>query len=526
MSKNNSEEIIILTSYINDLITNNKSIVVLDLANLFYKFYKDIYKCTSLKFHKWYEFKEHEHRWVALIDDFVMRQKISDDLIKKFSDLFSHYNTNSGDYIPSKVNRLLECINNIIRFFKKTSFKNELSLECQNLFYDENFEDKLDSYKNLICFKNGVYDLKTELLRPGKQDDFLSLNINYEYEEFSFEHELVKNIETNLLNTKIDDQIKEYIMLYLASCLCGENKNELINICVDNEEIKWILNSFCKALDNYSAEVPKTLFLKNNGSCLASTGSANLKGKRFVISRDFNKKDVIDSGFIKSLSGGDAILARRLYEEKIKYYPQFKFLLIFNEEQEPFINSTDDGTFRRLRIINLDKNINNNIKLEISEKAFMWYLLNKYYPLYQKNGIETPEKIKNYTIDFRKTCNNDRNDLILNEKIKIQLTLAQLISLAKCFKMSLEDNELFKGLENIINSAQIPKYKPYYYMTYLSKEKDEERLTRDAFEYLINKTKETEDTLLYDKLLLKVLACDTIKELIFKYIPKLQVEFK
>jgi phage/plasmid-associated DNA primase len=57
--------------------------------------------------------------------------------------------------------------------------------ECKEVFYDENFIRNLDKNPWLIGFKNGVYDLKVNMFRPGIPEDYLSLQMPIEFSEYS-----------------------------------------------------------------------------------------------------------------------------------------------------------------------------------------------------------------------------------------------------------------------------------------------------------------------------------------------------
>src|SRR5690606_26568549 len=103
-------------------------------------------------------------------------------------------------------------IANIITKLKKSGFKKNILTECANLFYDPQFEEKLDSNRNLIGFNNGVYDLQSMSFRAGNPDDYLSMTVGYDYIEYSMKHEHIKAIEDFFSKTQREDNMREYIL--------------------------------------------------------------------------------------------------------------------------------------------------------------------------------------------------------------------------------------------------------------------------------------------------------------------------
>ena len=61
------------------------------------------------------------------------------------------------------------------------SFKEKIMKEAQYLFYEDDFQQKLDEKHHLIGFNNGVYDLKIRKFRDGQPDDHISLYTNVHY---------------------------------------------------------------------------------------------------------------------------------------------------------------------------------------------------------------------------------------------------------------------------------------------------------------------------------------------------------
>ena len=53
--------------------------------------------------------------------------------------------------------------------------------ECADIFYDKDFEEKLDSNPDLLGFENGVYDFKMMIFRDGRPEDYISMSTNIDY---------------------------------------------------------------------------------------------------------------------------------------------------------------------------------------------------------------------------------------------------------------------------------------------------------------------------------------------------------
>jgi phage/plasmid-associated DNA primase len=133
------------------------------------------------------------------------------------------------------------------------------------------------------------------------------------------------------------------------------------------------------------------------------------QGKRFVCLQEPDKDDKINVSYMKELTGGDKILVRDLYKgsnEMLDFKPQMQFILACN--QLPEVPSIDDGTWRRITVINFDSKfvnkplksnefkINTNLKQEVKNWGadFISYLIYIYETEYSKmDFMETPSEV-------------------------------------------------------------------------------------------------------------------------------------
>ncbi|AYV76011.1 MAG: D5-like helicase-primase [Terrestrivirus sp.] len=169
-------------------------------------------------------------------------------------------------------------------------------------------------------------------------------------------------------------------------------------------------------LGDYFGVLPTTVLTKKRGSSSSATPElADKRGKRLLVIQEPEHDDIIYVGQMKNLTGADWIEARALYGDPFMYKPQFKLLLACNEL--PQVPAHDGGTWRRLRVSPwesefVDGPLQHNRQFpkdkELGEKmknwgpAFSWILLSKYYPIYNKQGLFEPDKIKQFTDKYKK----------------------------------------------------------------------------------------------------------------------------
>lgn len=180
------------------------------------------------------------------------------------------------------------------------------------------------------------------------------------------------------------------------------------------------------AFGDYCGILPITVLTKKQaGSSNATPEMAMMRGKRFVVFQEPENDDKIYVGRMKELSGSDWVYARPLFRDPIRFKPQFKLVLTCNKL--PHIDSTDGGTWRRLRVtpwesefVDLDKNglfygqkLKENQfpkdydiydKLQQWKGVFMWLLVTKYYEQYKKQDCKLyePEKVLAFTNKYKR----------------------------------------------------------------------------------------------------------------------------
>ena len=328
-----------------------------DFALLLYQMSKDKFVCSSIKQNEWFVFNN--HRWEK-DEGHLLRKSISVDMFKlydvkcQFIQNQIEQNSDDKDRIE-KLRKQMATIFTIKLKLKKTSEKNNIVKEALEIFYDKDFIKNMDSNKYLMCFSNGVVDFKSGEFRNGFPQDYITKTTGIPYIEklvSSDEKINEKYIYEFMRQLFPDSSLNKYMWDHLASVLIGENKNQTFNIYTGSgSNGKSILTDLMtKTLGDYKGIVPITLVTEKRTS-LGGTCSelAQLKGVRYAVMQEPSKDARLNEGIMKELTGGDTIQARQLYSVSENFDPQFSLVVCTNNLPE--INSNDDGTWRRIRIV-------------------------------------------------------------------------------------------------------------------------------------------------------------------------------
>jgi P4 family phage/plasmid primase-like protien len=437
----------IISKNVNSLLMEAENGTENCVAKVIYQMYKDRYVCTSIKNQLWYEFQN--HRWVEVEAGYTLKNKMSDELTSEFAKLISIYYNKASAENRGKRDELMrkgENVSKVITKLQKSGFKKSVLEECSCLFLDKTFEELLDSNKDLIGFDNGVYDLKNACFRDGIPEDYVTISVGYEWEDYPEDHPYINEIETFFDSVMREIEMKKYMMSLLASYLDGHTKQQKVIIWtgIGSNGKSVCINFFQTAFGDYCGILPITVLTrKQGGSSGATPELADTWGKRFVVFQEPENDDKLYIGRMKELSGSDWVYARKLFRDPIKFQPQFKLVLTCNKL--PHIGSTDGGTWRRLRVtpwesefVDLDKDglcygkpmtadqypkdYDINEKCEKWKKVFLWHLITHYYPTYRKSGsIHEPEKVKEFTNKYKKDSDIyfeylDKNIIKTNDK--------------------------------------------------------------------------------------------------------------
>lgn len=277
----------------------------------------------------------------------------------------------------------------------------------------------IDEFKKYVIVKHGEFDKEDMLLNTESGYVDLSSGELHDHDiDKKFSHQTVAEYSDNVdaplwekfLNQIFnnDEELIHYVQKAIGYSFTGSVDEQCLFILNGRgRNGKSVFsNVVSDVAGNYAKQMNvQTIVAKKNQSGSANSDVARLEGARIVTSSELNEGDRFDESLVKQLTGGDKILARFLYGSEFEYKPKFKIWMATNHL--PIIRGTDDGIWRRIKIIpfniqipkeKVDKKLEYKLKAEytgilnwIVQGAIMW----------QQEGLEDPEAVTKVIETYR-----------------------------------------------------------------------------------------------------------------------------
>lgn len=331
-----------------------------DIAKMLFAEHGTNFVCASISNKLWYQFTD--HHWEEIEEGVYLREKISSDIVQRFAEigrktLMDKYN--STDKIDDvKLSTQLKLVNKMISNLKSSPYKNNVMRECAEVFYDPRFKAKIDQNKYLIGFQNGVYDLKLCEFRAGRPEDFIHRRLPINYRTFNPEDDEVQSIEDFFLKIFPDKSVRTYFLDVYSDIFVGGNtwKKVFMWIGEEGDNGKTVTQSL--VLEKMLGELNVTMNTQYFTGKKVSAGQANpdlaraAPPVRSLLCVEANKRERIQTGEYKKLSGNDPFWARDLFEkgkQTREVKPMFMFTWVGNKPCE--FDDPDQATWNRTRVI-------------------------------------------------------------------------------------------------------------------------------------------------------------------------------
>ena len=441
-----------------------------DIAEVVYGLYKDQYICADLK-DSWYYFNK--YKWETCTKGYKLYKSLTGEVKELYYRYHQIYKKQKDECIANNdaegedtYDKSEKKAYKIYDDLKNVNFTENIMKACKYKFYVKDVMEKFDTNVDLMGFDNCVFDLKENVIREGRPEDYITLSTNIEIPIHPIElpmdidilwnkiqsrsgiesenwnksnkptkhfkkiyKDITKFFKEILPDTEEDGSaIRDYCLQFIATRLSGNVLEQRFSIWTGSggNGKSILLDLIRETFGEYCTNLPVTLLTqKRKASNAASPEKARTRGKRFCYMQEPEDKEKINAGEMKEISGGDMIQARELYSAPFEFKPQFEIILMCNEK--PTIEDKTNGAWRRVQVypfpssfidsdkqhlIDPKKNIypmdkELPIKLKKWTLIFMGMLLKIWKNMEGKSDYEVPKSIRMETENYK-----NQNDII------------------------------------------------------------------------------------------------------------------
>ncbi len=198
----------------------------------------------------------------------------------------------------------------------------------------------------LLGAGNGVLDLKTGAMRPGRPEDRITMTTGVDFDA----NARCPRWEQFLAEVFGDADFVEWLQRALGYSITGDTSEQCVFIGYGvGGNGKGVFNGTLNhVLSDYAYTAPFSTFELYQRAGIPNDLAA-LESKRFVSSSETNDNTRLNEARIKAISGCDPVTARYLHQEYFTFQPHLKLWLFVNHK--PRVVDDSFGFWRRVRLV-------------------------------------------------------------------------------------------------------------------------------------------------------------------------------
>ena len=318
------------------------------ISELISHYVKGTYVCTKSDHDKCSFVKYNGTRWDT--------KEARSDLVQYIREKISHY-VHQEIFKYQDKNKVTK-LKKVSELLRNTSYSKKVLDHMGLKLTDYKLPDKLDSNIYLLGFENGVYDFNMQAFRASKQTDYVSMTTGYNYNPEKNE-KIYEEVKGYWKKMHPEDDKREYILRMFARQLYGDGVDNLFHLhagfcgSASNGKSSFFEKILQSVLGDYIRQFPISVLVRKEREAAnkASPELAVWKGVRILYSSEPNSShEKLNSGILKQLTGNEAIIYRRLFENEIRtIIPQYSMHIMCNNPPE--VDGVDQGIIRRIRKI-------------------------------------------------------------------------------------------------------------------------------------------------------------------------------
>jgi len=408
-------------------------------------------------------FDNESNIWQQDNSEFILTRKVVLEFFNKIIEqLQSLILLNSNDKIKT---RDLKRIQDSVFKWRSVSRINKI-IEAIKFNCNMPFKDIIKINSEFLHFKNNKsLNLKTFEVLDTNKDLYAYQTINADYNPDADCPKFIKFLNEIF----IDDKRKiDVIQRWLGYSLLSDNLEQKFLICYgDGCNGKSVLfDTIAKILNSYCKQTSFTLFEDNTSqNDFVSPQRLSLIDARSIFVFESSNYCVLNTAFIKQITGEDTIAGRYLYSNEILEF-KINGKIVFVSNHLPVIHDDSNAIWRRLIILKFVQSFigreNKNLKNELLQESsgiINWIIegLKRYY----KEGLNVPNDYSTI-VDLLKMENNNWM-LFVDDECELDKTFKiEVKNLYNAYKLYCAENNYkplpkFKFINTVQNYYKLEK---------------------------------------------------------------------
>lgn len=281
---------------------------------------------------------------------------------------------------------------------KSTDFmKKSMALIKSDPLTTHTFSD-YDKQSFLINFKNGTYNLHTDILSPHSSLDLLTTMIDVDFDALAVSPDFNKFMHDILPEDKVS-----FMQRLFGYALMGTGKEQMFFIFhgAGKNGKSTLVEIMDSIFGDFTVTMqPESLSGKLDGQI--RNDIARLATKRLMLTSETRAGSLLDAPLMKQITGQDTLTARFLHKEFFQFKPVC--VPIITSNHLPVIDGSDYAMERRTCVLSFERKIEVvdktlSAKLEREKAGIVNWIL-KGAAEYQGGGLQIPESVRLRTRAF------------------------------------------------------------------------------------------------------------------------------
>ncbi len=210
-----------------------------------------------------------------------------------------------------------------------------------------------------------------------------------------------------------DKELASYLQRAAGSWLTASSKDHTLTVWHGSggNGKGTFISVVQQLLGPYSTTIPIDSLVAKKSGDVDLGGVAMLCGARLAVAQEGENSRRFNAGLLKTLTGGDRLTGRVLYENKFEFKPSHKLVILTNNKPRVDI---DGGIRRRLHLVPFTRSFeavkNVNLREELLEEAgsILQWMIDGCLA-WQRDGLSAPSSVSNYTSEYFEEADDLKN---------------------------------------------------------------------------------------------------------------------